>query len=319
MVGNCTNPECPAPISCHEGNEVSTCEFWTESKKSKTTNTLKKATESVKSNISWTGEALLPQQLETVGQRNRLIVIGIVGKANAGKTSFLAMIYTLLYHGHNLSEYDFSGSKTLVGWDKLHHKLKVIKSKVAYPDPTLPLYLRLLHLALRAKNQKLTDVVISDASGEVFSTWSQKRLDPLAENARWVHDNSNAFIFFIDCEDLATRKNLAKTEVIDIAQMLSNELKGRPVICVWSKADLKDTIHTVVQESLKKELETIFSDYVELNVSNLSIDDPDELVHVNNIKVIDLLLTKVFSDGLLIDTVNVSDPNDYFLNYQANG
>ena len=114
---------------------------------------------------------------------------------------------------------------------------------------------------MRNANNQLKDIFISDASGEVFSYWSQNRDDANAENARWIYERSNAFILFIDCEDLVVRKNLAKTEIIDIAQMLLHDLKDRPVIAVWSKSDKKGEIHAKIKDSLKDELQSLFVNY----------------------------------------------------------
>ncbi len=47
------------------------------------------------------------------------------------------------------------------------------------------------------------------------------------------NDNSNGFILFIDCDDLIKRKNRAKTEIIDIAEMLKSDLKNKPVLNVF--------------------------------------------------------------------------------------
>ena len=181
--------------------------------------------------------------------------------------------YTLLFNGVQFEKYGFSGSKTVIGWDKLYHKLKVVNKKVSLPAPTPSNYLRLLHLALRDSENKMKDILISDASGEVFSFWSQNINDSRAENARWIYKNSNGFVLFIDCEDLIKRKNLAKTEIIDIAEMLKNNLKERPVIVVWSKADLKVEIHPKIIENLHLELAGILTNYCELDISNFPSGD----------------------------------------------
>ena len=129
--------------------------------------------------------------------------------------------------------------------------------------------------------------------------------------------NSYAFIVFIDCVDLIKRKNLAKTEIIDIAQMLQHDLKGRPVIAVWSKSDKKGEVHPKLKDSLKEELQSLFTNYTEIDISNFSTDDPDKLVHENNLEVIDWLLKNILVQSGNKLMVSIRNKGDLFLNYKG--
>lgn len=319
MDEKCSNPECAAPLSCHEGKENHIdCEFWTkqETIKQEKNKTFPKTTKT--STFPWSGEAFTIEESSQVSIRNSPKIIGVVGKADAGKTTYLAMLFTLLLRGGKFKEFNFSGTKTIKAWDELYHKLKVQKDKVVFPDPTPAQYIRLLHLALRNNKGNLKDILLTDASGEVFSIWSQNMEDNNAENARWVYKHANAFILFIDCADLLARKNSAKTEIIDIAQMLKHDLKDRPIIAVWSKSDKKDEVHPKIKESLREELKSTFVNYNEIDISNFSTDDPDILVHQNNISVIDWLLSEIFlNSGLEIKIENSNTRGDIFLNYKG--
>jgi len=318
MAEKCSNPECPAPPHCHEGkDDYKQCDFWLKNNSAIIAKKEKPKKESKNSNLTWTGEPFKIEDVAQVSSRSTPIFIGVVGKADAGKTTFLAMLYTLLLNGKKFKNFNFAGTKTILGWDELHHKLKVQKNKVAFPDPTPSQYYRLFHFALRNAENQLKDIFISDASGEVFSLWSQNRDDVNTENARWIYGNSNAFILFIDCMDLIKRKNLAKTEIIDIAQMLQHNLQGRPVIAVWSKSDMKEEIHIKIKDSLKEELQNLFSNYTEIDISNFSSDDPDKLVHENNLEVIDWLLEKILVPAGTKFIVNNNHKNDLFLNYKG--
>ncbi|MCH8034199.1 MAG: GTPase domain-containing protein [Bacteroidetes bacterium] len=318
MTGKCSNPECPAPPHCHDGkDDYKQCEFWLENNTEKTERKEKPQKQSKKTNLSWTGEPFKIEDIAQVSRRTTPLFLGVVGKADAGKTTFLAMLYTLLLRGEKFKEYDFTGTKTILGWDVLHHKLKVFKNKVSFPDPTPSQYYRLLHFALRNAENQLKDIFLSDVSGEVFTLWAQNSDDVNAENARWVYANSNGFILFIDCMDLIERRNLAKTEIIDIAQMLLHDLQERPVIVVWSKADKKEKVHQKIKDSLKVELQNLFTNYTEIDISNFSVDDPDKLVHENNLKVIDWLLSRIIvatGKELVIDSKH---KNDLFLNFKG--
>lgn len=318
MTEKCSNPDCVAPINCHEGKEKHTeCEFWMKSNapQSKPKSAPKKEK---KSDLPWTGDALTIEELSKVTYRNTPLIIGVIGKADAGKTTYLAMLFTLLLRGIKLKEFDFCGTKTINAWDELYQKLKVQQQGVTFPDPTPAQYIRLLHLALRNQSKKLKDILISDASGEVFSIWSKNRNDVNAENARWVYEHSNAFILFIDCDDLINRKAKAKTDIVDMAQMLNHDLRNRPVIAVWSKSDKKEEVHPVIREKLQGELKELFENYKEIDISNFSKIDPDALVHENNIAVLDWLFSRVFSANkseIVIDNSNIE--NDIFLNFKS--
>ena len=319
MEGKCSKyPECPAPTHCHEGDDVATCEFWLTNNSPKEAKKDKPVKEQKHSNLPWTGEPFLVDDIPQVSFRSSPIIFGIVGKADAGKTTFLAMLYTLLLNGKSFDNFSFAGTKTIIGWDKLHHKLKVEKNDVAFPDPTDPKYHRLFHFALRSNNNILKDILLSDASGETFSRWAQKREDENAEAARWIYEHSHAFILFVDCDDLIAGKNSAKSKIIDIAQMLKHNLQNRPVIAVWSKSDKKELVPTQIKDSLKEELASMFENYTELDISNFPTDETDPIVHENNLKVVDWLLSKTIiptGKELVVETKNT---NDLFLNYRGN-
>ena len=77
-------------------------------------------------------------------------------------------------------------------------------------------------------------------------------------------------------------------------------------------------MHQVIREKLQGELKELFENYKEIDISNFSSDDPDVLVHKNNITVLDWLLSRVFAlskSEILIE--NDSTVNDIFLNYKS--
>jgi Double-GTPase 2 len=318
MTPKCSNSSCAAPHGCHEGEDnYQKCVHWLKNNSSKGTQKTPKPVDLTKTNLSWTGEAFKKEDIAQISCRNTPVFIGLIGKADAGKTTFLAMLYTLLLNGKKFKNYQFAGSKTLLGWDQLYHKLKWRDGKVAFPDPTPSEYYRLLHLAVRNDAVRLKDIFLSDASGEVFSLWSQNQQDPNADNARWIYATSTAFMLFIDCEDLSLRKNLAKTEILDIAQMLLHDLKGKPVIVVWSKADKKTAIHPKIKAALQAALQDLFADYQEIDISNFSMDEPDERVQENNLKVIDGLLERLFVPTGQPFQIDSDSKNDLLLNYKG--
>ncbi|BDS12400.1 TRAFAC clade GTPase domain-containing protein [Aureispira anguillae] len=323
MENTCSNPNCAAPaVDCHDIKKdyKNKCDHWLKNNPRKE-NKENKVVRKRKTDLPWTGEAFLYDQIDVISRRSSPYFIGIIGKANAGKTTFLAMLYTLLLRGEKFRKFEFAGTQTIIAWDRLYHTLNIQQNKVAFPNPTPSEYHRLLHIALKDKNKgQLKDILFSDASGEVFTWWAKKRNAENAENAQKIYLNSDAFILFIDCEDLIKRKNLAKIEIIDLAENLKRNLGNRPLVAVWSKSDKKDDVHPRIKESLEDELNDQFSqyNYIEIDISNFSKEDPDEVVHKNNIAVVDWLLERIektSSTKLLVDRV---DKNDLFLNYKGN-
>ncbi len=319
MEKQCKIKECAAPVGdCHEsGGSCENCCHWLESNAANEEEGKVVPKKIIKSNLSWSGEPLKVDELPVVTSRNSPICIGIVGKVDAGKTTFLAMLYTLLFNGRKLEAYNFSGTFTIKGWDELYSKLKIQKEKVTFPDPTPTEYIRLLHLALRDKNNSLKDLLISEASGEVYTYWSQNRNDELAQNARWVYKNAEGFILFVDCDDLLNHKNRAKTEIIDIAQQLKHDLQSRPVVIAWSKSDTLSKVNPQIIASLKSEFKNLFSNYTEIEISNFSKGEPDEMVHTNNLKVIDWLIEKLVIPSNEELSISSNYKNDFFLNYKG--
>jgi hypothetical protein len=316
MAGKCKLQECAAPLSCHLGcSDINSCENWVPEVIDKKTKKENDSAKQKNSNVNWTGLPFTFEELPSVSARSSPYLIGIVGRADAGKTTFLAMLYTLLLNGKKLKNYDFAGTKTIIGWDQLHSKLLIQKGNVAFPEPTPVNSNRQYHFALRNNNGQLKDLLFSDASGEVFSLWSQDRDDVNAGNARWVYANSNAFMLFIDCQALIDQKNVAKRDIINIAQQLTHNLQGRPVIAVWSKSDKKGEVLQVIRDALKKELKEMFNNYTEIEISNFLEPGPDELVHNNNLEAIDWLLERISSPSMSNLAIEQKNTTDLFLNY----
>jgi hypothetical protein len=318
MTGVCKLPECGAPgVRCHlDHDDYTQCpNFVAEATENKTKK--EKSTEQKKSSLGWSGQAFTIDDLALISSRTSPVLIGIVGKADAGKTTFLAMLYTLLLSGKKLKEYNFVGTKTILGWDALYNRLQFKKGNVAFPLPTPVSSNRLYHFALRNDEQLLKDVLFADASGEVFTSWSVNRNEELAENARWIYANSNAFMLFIDCEALLNDKNAAKKEVLLIARQLTHDLKNRPVIAVWSKSDKKNEVLPNIKDTLKNELEVLFSNYKEIEISNFLEPGPDELVHINNLAAVDWILEKVMLPSAPDLTLEEIVSDDLFINYKG--
>lgn len=317
MRGKCSNSECSAPKGmCLEHVNVHhpQCENWQGNK-----TTEKKVVKANKQSkpLPWTGEALLPEDIEIVGQRSSPLIIGMVGNADAGKTSYLGMLYTLLFNGKRIKQWNFSGSYTIAAWEALAQYLKIkANGKVDFPPPTPSNsdFYSLYHLALK-NGEVFRDVLFADSSGEVFNLWSEDVHDINAENARWIYHNSNAFIFFVDCEALIERRGQAKAEILQMAEQLAANLNGRPVIIVWSKSDRIEEIRTNIKEALEEDLAATFKEASSIKISNFPKAGLDELCHINNLQVIEHLLKELCRTPLTELRPNLSVSSDLFLNY----
>src|SRR5688500_7332885 len=105
MTGKCKNDDCVAPIACHlYGGDYSQCKYWLMNNpidKQK----FVKSTGTAKGNSIWTGDPLSMDKLSQISHRTSPILLGILGKAAAGKTSFLGMLYTLLLNGKKFKDF----------------------------------------------------------------------------------------------------------------------------------------------------------------------------------------------------------------------
>lgn len=321
MRNKCSKKECPAPKGLcltHASPDYPKCEHWlgnTLDQPEEKQNTVKKD----KQSLPWTGESFQPTDIDIISQRSAPLIVGMVGSAEAGKTSYLGMLYTLLFNGKKIGDWQFSGSYTLAAWESLAQYLKIKpdgKVEFAPPTPSNPDFYSLYHLALR-REELFRDVLFADSSGEVFNRWSEDIHDPNAENARWIYKNSSAFIFMVDCVALIERRGGAKAEIVQMAEQLAANLNGRPIVVVWSKADEIENIRENIKNALKEDLDNIFEDSQIIEVSNFPKSNPDILCHKNNITVIEYLLKKLNESKIikLILETNVSD--DQFFNYRG--
>jgi hypothetical protein len=319
IKGHCSNPECQAHVTgkCYEDKEnLGYCSKWITDKT--ITTTAKRNKSNSVSTVEWTGEALSPDTLNKVSQRSNVNIIASVGNVGAGKTSYLGMLYLLLLNGYRLDDYHFAGSYTITAWEKLADKLRFKRGDVEFPQPTPsnPDYYHLLHLALK-REYKLYDIILADASGEVFKLWADNKDDENAENARWIHSNANAFLLFIDCYELESRKAAARAEIMDIANRLAQDLEKRPVAVVWSKADRINSVHEKIKEYVKERLNEIFgAHYKEFEVTNYPNANPEELCHGNNLKTLNWLLSCSIQASGIIPMVDTINKEDIFLNYR---
>jgi hypothetical protein len=318
----CSNTKCAYPDTGHcyaNADPVSSCIYLnantTEKKKEK------KSISGKSYNSFWSGEFFNPSDILQVSQRSTPYIIGVVGAAKAGKTSYLGMLYTLMLNGRFLADFSFAGSYTLTAWERIAYALKFHNGHVTFPEatPANPDFYSIYHFSLKDGASSLKDVLIADASGEVFSDWAINRNNENTATARWINDNSDAFIFFIDCEALIEKRAEAKESILDIAQQLKQDLGDRPVALVWSKADRIAEVRENLKQSLEEELTQIFPlNSKKFEISNFSLTDPDAKCHENNLDVFNWMLSTLQNkSGSLIKLDLQYVPGDALFNYTA--
>lgn len=110
------------------------------------------------------GEATAPF---TRGALARVIVLA--GPFGSGKTSLLAAIYDLFGRGP-VGGYTFAGSETFRAFERRCHPSRIAseRAEAAAGRTTLDWDPKLLHLRLRSSEGVLTNILMTDPSGEVF-------------------------------------------------------------------------------------------------------------------------------------------------------
>src|SRR5688572_24030022 len=116
----CTFEGCPAPKGlCRKqlDTEYQNCEHYLNESDSETRAIEGSKSENKKTTLQnslpWTGEPFQPEDIATVSSRSSPTIIGMIGTPDAGKTSYLGMLYTLLFNGKKFENWNFAGSSTL--------------------------------------------------------------------------------------------------------------------------------------------------------------------------------------------------------------
>ncbi|MES2462673.1 MAG: hypothetical protein V4671_18990 [Armatimonadota bacterium] len=322
----CSRSHCYAPeTGCRSGeDDYRRCEYWqkgeqkNEDVSSEDSNNAAEDSEPV-TLLPWSGNTMGIADVEFVASRRRPYVIGIIGPENAGKTTFLAMIYLLLRKGHFPDLGRFAGSYSLGGWEQLAGYFEW-KSETGpeYPPHTSANEGRrpgLLHLAFRNGAEGKRDTLWTDAPGEWFRQWAITRENPGAAGARWTYEHSDALLLFADSAALAgDKRGPACANMEMLAERLGENLKDRKVALVWTKSD------TEVAEPIRNRVETACTKNLpSLEIFRVNVpqkDLPLKPMITEFVRIMTWLLTPTQQKTTRIE-LPVSAPNDPLLAFRG--
>jgi hypothetical protein len=228
--------------------------------------------------VPWTGNSLGSRGLSYVAAHGATHLVGIVGLPDAGKSTFLVMLYLLLSRGYALTTGSFAGSLTFGGWDHLARRMRLTSPEQPRFPPHTPFgagrHPGMLHLRLRTPSGTLRDLLLTDASGEWFRDWSVDAEGSLGEGARWIVDHADAFLFFVDCARLSGPTQIVGAsfgQTIRLAERLRDRAADRRVAIVWAKAD-KEPLPEV-RRRLEEQFQRFFPGHASVEVSVEAVRD----------------------------------------------
>jgi len=323
MAGKCSQPTCfPDEHGCNvEGcRNLKDCKHYNKSESTKEVEKPEATTPTEELyRIPWTGNSFGITDLNFLTASAKPILIGIAGVASAGKTSFLASLYCLLRHGKKIGDYGFAGSLTLNGWEDIAWYLSwKANGNIQFPPHTANNSGRvpgLLHLALKNSLGEKTDLIFTDAPGEWFDYWRNSVNSENAKGAKWIHDNSDAFLLFADCEMLVgTKRGQAKLQINSVADRLFENIAARPIGLIWSKSDIE------IADSTKEQILQLMNQnpYKHFNQFKTSvIEGQNGIFHQNICESINWIIEKLKSNINSNPKINSLMTDDMFLSKRA--
>jgi hypothetical protein len=320
MAGKCSQKSCyPDETGCNVEGEpnVSLCKYYNLGKPEVETEVQHSENESYR--IPWTGNSFGLTDLSFLTASSKPILIGITGVASAGKTTFLALLYCLLRHGRKIGDYSFAGSLTLNGWEDIAWYLSWKENgNIQFPPHTANNAGRvpgLLHLSLKNSLGEKTDLIFTDAPGEWFDHWRNNVNSENAKGAKWIHDNSDAFLLFADCEMLAgTKRGQARLQINSVADRLFENIEARPIGLVWSKSDCEVSPST--KNQILEHLEQ--NPYKHFSQFNTSVEEgKNGIFHQSICESINWIIEKLMSNTNSQPKIAAFVPEDMFLSKRA--
>ncbi len=217
------------------------------------------------------GEALTDEDLYKLSSKKDIDLICILGPVACGKTTFEAMLYSMFLRQIN-DDILFSGSETIVGFEKILNYVRVNSGKSQVEMARTPKEKRdkFYHLELLYKplNEK-RDLVFADIAGELFDICKDNKAN-LDREVPFL-DISRSIAIFIDGEKLLD--NCLRHSAIFSAKSILRTIRaskqfrnGMNVDIIISKndkiAEKKDDAKTMsIIENIEKQLKVFMDDF----------------------------------------------------------
>lgn len=261
--------------------------------------------------LPWHSNAMGSLDAEWINSKRQPFIIGVVGNAEAGKSTLLANLYMLMRNGKNIGDYAFSGSYTLLGWERLAHFLSFHTHKrVSFPPHTSSNNARipgLLHLLLKDKNGQFQDVLFTDAPGEWFTNWSDIADADESKGAKWINENADAFIIVADSKAFNESQSKARP-LFRIVSRMRDTHNMRPTALVWAKSDI--SIDAQIKAVISEKIITQLPNTQTYDVAVINHDSED--LSLNVLKLVNQLLTEQYDKKNELPEIAISNPNDFF-------
>lgn len=318
MNSKCSNLNCYAPDeSCMDGHiDLTKCDKFVSKESIKVEENASVSTENAGVRVSWSGNHLGLTDIQRLTYQKKPIVIGLLGASDAGKTTFLLGCYLQLLKGQEMSFGVFAGSYTLEAWESLAHHIR-FNTPCNLPKfpPHTPRGIGripgLLHLALRKESGEIVDLLLTDAPGEWFSSWSINEDAEDAQGARWIVQHSDAYILAADSEKLSSPetsiRGKTKSSIRALLDRLHVSLKQRHLTLLWTKSEdqyqIKDVIRASIRDGFSEAAKSHWSERY------CTIQQPD-----NFLRILDETLKNIFlsSNEVFIEPIVSHRPFEAF-------
>ena len=183
------------------------------------------------------GKALNQEELFRFSARTNVKQILVAGPYSSGKTTLVVMLYYLFLEGYNHT-LRFAGSMTLEGFKSRSQKLRLSsgEAKPLVDRTSRSEQDRYLHLALMGKSGRKVNLILTDISGELFSSEYMEELSEL-------YGDSENVILTVDGEKLqepTERQNEIFQSIRLLKQLLNSGIitKRSKLQIVCTKRDL---------------------------------------------------------------------------------
>lgn len=210
----------------------------------------------------WTGRPMGVVDVRFVSATRRPHLVGIAGAADAGKTTLLCLLFLALYRGLRVGELRFAGSYSLLGWENIARYMQLNAGEVIQFPPHTSSAGRspgLLHIAVADVGNRIRDVLLTDASGEWFTAWTDKPSDETAAGARWIASRADKMMIIADTAALTgDNRGAARRSLEFLMRRVRSEFGEDGVALVWTKTDLERP--DAVKHEIEKHFRLCFAD-----------------------------------------------------------